>query len=92
MSDWWYVVVVAGLAVAGILYLRSRANATSGSRNDRQDGASTRRDFVGEREDARLAHMSEEDRTWQAASLQRNREAEEWEAEARSGNQTKPQA
>ena len=74
MSDWWYVIVIVGLAAAALLYLRSRGTRSSGSRDDRQDGAGTDRDFRQEREDARLARMSEEDRAWGDASLQRDRD------------------
>jgi hypothetical protein len=35
------------------------------------------RDYVQERENRRLAQMSEEDQAWSAASLQRDREARE---------------
>lgn len=31
-------------------------------------------DYAQDREDNRLAHMSEEDRAWEAASLQKDRE------------------
>ena len=77
MSDWWYVIAIVALAAAGGLYLLYRRSSNSGSRDGRQDSAPTRRDYATEREDVRLAHMSEEDRTWQAASLQRDRDKRE---------------
>lgn len=58
----------------GLGFLRSRGNS-KGQNADGQGGAST--DFVQGREDERQAHMSAEDRAWEAASLQRNREAQE---------------
>ena len=73
MSDWWYVIVVVVLVAAGILYARARRGR--GGRDAPQGSARAPQDFVRDREDARLAHMSEEDRAWQAASLQRNRDA-----------------
>ncbi len=57
----------------GLGYLRSRGkgrDATTGT-----GGAS--QDFVQGREDDRHARMSAEDRAWEAASLQRNRDAQE---------------
>ena len=74
MSDSWYVVAVLGLAVVGVLVLRSRANRAGGTADDRPVAAPAHRDFTQEREDARLGRMSEEDRAWQEASLQRSRE------------------
>ena len=76
MADWWYVIVIVGLAAVAVLYLRSRRAGSGGGRDDRQDGAATPRDYRQEREDVRLAGMSEEDRAWGDASLQRNRERE----------------
>ena len=75
MSEWWIVVVVVVVLVAAVvLYLRRRDTGVSG---DAAGDAS--RDYGGERETGRLAGMSEEDRTWEAASLKRNRESEERE-------------
>ena len=93
MSEWWSVIAVAALAAAVFWVLRSRRGGTGGtrwSRGDRDDrpaDAPGRRDYAREREDARLAHMSEEDRTWQAASLQRNRDAQ-----ARDDHPAEPRA
>ncbi len=56
----------------GLGFLRSRGK---GQNTDDQGGTST--DFAQGREDERQAHMSTEDRAWEAASLQRNRDAEE---------------
>ena len=46
-------------------------------RNDAPAEASAPRDYTQEREDRRLGQMSEEDRAWQAASQQRNRETQD---------------
>lgn len=43
--------------------------------DDQPTAAPADRDYVQEREDRRLAQMSEEDQAWGAASLQRDREA-----------------
>ena len=45
-----------------------------GSRDGRDSAVSAPRDYRTEREDARHAHMSEEDRAWEAASRQRDRD------------------
>ena len=91
MSEWWSVIAVGALAAAVVWVLRSRRSGTGGprghrgDRDGRQDGAP--RDFAQDREDDRLAHMSEEERTWQAASLQRNRDGH-----ARDDDPTAPHA
>ncbi len=73
MSGWWFVVVIVGLAAA-LLYRRARGSRSRGGRDDRHGGPGTDREFRQEREDARLARTSEEDRAWEAASLRRDRE------------------
>ncbi len=46
-------------------------------RADGPAGASTARDYAQEREDSRQAGLSDEDRAWQEASLQRDQERRE---------------
>ena len=75
MTEWWYVIAVVALVAAGVVVLRGRRGA-AGGRDVPQGGARAPGDFVRDREDARLAHMSEEDRAWQAASLRRDRDAQ----------------
>ena len=58
----------------GLGFLRSRGNS-KGQNADGQGGTSA--DFAQGREDERQAHMSTEDRAWEAASLQRDRDAQE---------------
>jgi hypothetical protein len=79
MSGWVYVLVIVVLAAVGVLYLRSRRSGNGGRIGrivDRQDSGQPPRDYAREREADRVSHMSEEDRTWEAASLQKNREAQ----------------
>ena len=57
----------------GLGFLRSRGTNKGQSAND-QGG--TRVDFAQGREDERRAQMSTEDRAWEAASLQRNQDAQ----------------
>jgi flagellar biosynthesis/type III secretory pathway M-ring protein FliF/YscJ len=73
----WYLVVVVILAVVGILlFMRSR-NAEATRRDDeRREQSRPGPAHIQDREDARLANMSAEDRDWETATLQRNRENE----------------
>ena len=77
MSDWWAVIAVVAVAAIVILYLRSRRSGNGRSGEDRGSCAGAPSDYRQDREDARRAHMSEADRAWEEASLQRNREAQE---------------
>ena len=72
----WYVIAVIGLAAIVVLSLLYRRNGAGGDRvatssAGRLEGARTQPDYVKDREDARLAHMSAEDKAWETASLQR---------------------
>ena len=77
MSDWWWVIVLVVLAVAGALYLRSRGTGAVRGRADRLHAGSAPPDFRQDREDARVTGMSDEDRAWEAASLRTDRETRE---------------
>lgn len=74
MSDWWWyaLVIVVILGVALVVYARARRVSTPAGRGD--DGS---RDYRDEREANRTSGMSDEDRAWEAASLERNRQAQE---------------
>ena len=89
MSEWWYVIGIAvvALVAAGVVLRSARRRGNGAGRDAPQLGARARGDFAQDREDDRLAHVSEEDRTWQAASLQRNRDAR-----ARDDEPTAPRA
>ena len=56
---------------------RLRRRGTEG----RPAAAPAARDFAQEREDSRQARLSEEDRAWQEASLQRDQERREREGD-----------
>ncbi len=66
--------IIQTIRTQGLGLLRSRGTRKGQSAAD-PDG--TRTDFAQGREDDRHAHMSAEDRAWEAASLQRNRDAQE---------------
>lgn len=74
MSDWWWyvLVVIVVVVVAAVLYMRSRGAGTTGvEANDPS------RNYRGDRETDRLGGMSDEDREWESASLERNRKSQE---------------
>lgn len=73
MSEWWFLLAVAVVLVAAVvLYVRRRDADGSGG-----DAGDPSRDYRGERETGRLAGMSDEDREWEAASIERNRQSRE---------------
>jgi LPXTG-motif cell wall-anchored protein len=72
MSNWWIILVIVVLVAAGLFYFRSRRER----HEDVVAGAASTRDYAQEREDSRVGQMSEEDRTWEAASLQKNRDTQ----------------
>ncbi len=74
MSNPLVVAVVFALAGAAVLLLCYRMSepARSQALHGAEPGA--HHDYPKEREDARVAHMSADDRAWEAASLQRNRD------------------
>ena len=73
MSNWWIILLIVVLVAAGLFYVRSRRER----HEDVIVGAASTRDYVQEREASRAGQMSEEDRTWQEASLQKNRDAQD---------------
>ncbi len=75
MSEWWVLLVVAlvlVLAALVVLYVRRRDVGVSG---DAAGDPSW--DYRSERETGRLAGMSDEDREWEAGSIERNRQSQE---------------
>jgi CO/xanthine dehydrogenase FAD-binding subunit len=70
MSNWLIIIILA-LAVAGILYALYQRKQSS-ERLVLGLGQAAGKDYQKEREDARVAHLSVDDRAWEAASLERN--------------------
>jgi uncharacterized protein HemX len=70
MSNWLIIIVLA-LAAAGILYALYQRKQSS-ERLVLGLGQSAGKDYQKEREEARVAHLSDDDRAWEAASLERN--------------------
>jgi hypothetical protein len=75
VNIWWIVLAIFVLAVIAVVSVVLR-NARQGPSVNAQPPASDR-DFVQEREASRLGGMSEEDRAWQAASLEKDRTTRE---------------
>jgi hypothetical protein len=72
MSNWYLIVLVVIVGAGMLLLLRSRnAGAT---RREAEQRAQSRPGpaHIQDREDARLANMSAEDRDWEKATLRRN--------------------
>jgi hypothetical protein len=68
----WYLIVLVGLAVAGILLLRYRNTEATKRQDERREHSRAGSAHIQDREDARLANMSAEDRDWEKATLRRN--------------------
>jgi flagellar biosynthesis/type III secretory pathway M-ring protein FliF/YscJ len=79
-TEWWIAIVVVIVIVAVIVASRVFRSERSHQAQDRrmaglqQDGARTAAEQTSQREERRLEGMSAEDREWEQASLQRNRE------------------
>ena len=73
MSNWLIVLIIVVLVAAAFFYFRSHRER----HEDVVVGAASTRDYEQEREDSRVTQMSSEDRAWEAASQQKNREAQE---------------
>ncbi len=78
-TQWWIVIVAVLVVVAVFVYLRSRQTQVSRARDTRmsvqeQGRAQFPAEEISQREDRRLAGMTAEDRAWETASLERNRE------------------
>ena len=80
-TQWWFLVAVLGIAVAIVIFQRSKQSQVHQAQVLRksvqeQGRAHSEGEETSQREERRLAGMSAEDRAWEQASLQRNREAE----------------
>ncbi len=73
----WILIALAVVAVAGILFWLKRNKGASRSDVERRVQTGAGLDHAIDREDNRLAHMSADDRAWETAALQRNRENQE---------------
>ncbi len=69
MSNWWYLIVIVALVAGIILFLRARQKSPGRGSSDPLEPTGAPSDFRQDREDSRRAHMSDEDRAWETASL-----------------------
>jgi hypothetical protein len=81
-NQWWILVAVVVIVAIVIAYQRSRQSQVRDTRDLRMGAqergrAQSPSEELSQREDHRLAGMSAEDRDWEQASLQRNREIQE---------------
>jgi membrane protein implicated in regulation of membrane protease activity len=90
-TQWWVVVAVVLVVVVVFAYVRSRRHQVSQTRELRmsaqeQGRAQSSAEDISQREDRRLGAMTPEDRAWETASLERNREREERASRARASS------
>lgn len=81
-NQWWILVAVVVIVVIVVAYMRSRQSQERQTRVQRmsvqeQGRAQSPGEEISQREDRRLTGMSAEDREWEQASLQRNRDIQE---------------
>ena len=79
--QWWIVLAVLGIIVDVVASRWSSGARSRGEQGQRmllqeQDRARSPEEALSQREDLRLAGMSAEDRAWEQASLQRQRDHE----------------
>ena len=81
-AQWWVIIAVVGIIVAIIAYRRFSQTREHTEQDRRisvqaQGQADLPGDRLSQREDRRLAGMTVEDRAWEQASLERNRQSQE---------------
>ena len=81
-GQWWILVAVVVIVVVVVAYMRSRQSQERQTQVRRmgvqeQGRAQSPGEEISQREDRRLTGMSAEDREWEQASLQRNRDIQE---------------
>ena len=73
MWDRWSILLIILIVEAAVIaYTRVRRGRAAGP-----ESAGPSRNYTDERESDRVCGMSAEDREWEAASIQRNRDAKE---------------
>ena len=81
-GQWWILVAVVVIVAIIVAYQRSRQGQVRQTRDLRmgaqeQGQAQSPSEEISQREERRLTGMSTEDRDWEQASLQRNRDIQE---------------
>ena len=75
MNIWWIVLAIFVLAAISVLVVVMRSSRQGPEVNAQPPAPD--RDYVQDRDASRLGGMSEEDRAWQAASLEKERATRE---------------
>jgi hypothetical protein len=78
-TSWWVVIIAVLVVVAIVVVLRSRQNRADQAQDrrmrvQREGQAHSAAEEISQREERRLGGMSAEDRSWETASLARQRE------------------
>ena len=81
-GQWWILVAVVVIVAIIVAYQRSRQGQVRQTRELRMDAQERGRahspgEEISQREERRLTGMSAEDREWEQASLQRNRDIQD---------------
>ncbi len=77
MSNWWYLIVIVALVAGIILFLRARQKSPGRGSSDPLGSTGGPADVRQDREESRRAHMSDEDRAWETASLRKDQATRE---------------
>ncbi len=94
-NQWWILVAVVVIVAIIIAYQRSRQSQVRQTRDLRmgaqeQSRAQSPEEEISQREERRLGGMSAEDRDWEQASLQRNRDIQHERARQVQGSEEQP--
>jgi hypothetical protein len=94
-GQWWILVAVVVIVAIIVAYQRSRQGQVRQTRDLRMDAQERGRahspdEEIGQREERRLTGMSAEDREWEQASLQRNRDIQDERTRRVQGSEDLP--
>jgi hypothetical protein len=77
VSDWWSLIVIAAVVGGVVLFLRARQKRPRRGSGNHLGQTHTPSDVRQDREDSRRAHMSDEERAWETASLRKDQATRE---------------
>ena len=94
-NQWWILIAVVVIVAIIVAYRRSRQSQVRQTRDLRMgaqelDRAQTPGEEISQREERRLTGMSAEDREWEQASLQRNRDIQDERTRQVQGSEDLP--
>jgi hypothetical protein len=94
-NQWWILIAVVVIVAIIVAYQRSRQGQVRQTRDLRmsaqeQGRAHTPGEEISQREERRLVGMSAEDRDWEQASLQRNRDIQHERTQRVQGSNDQP--